>query len=389
MKRLVIGLILVMLLLGTIACASPSSAPVPAPEPSPAPGIVVETPPAPREASSPLKSIFGGVEEAPAPEIIVQTPPTAPTSPGVDSDEALTGERMIVRTGNMALIVEDVALTVAQITELANSYGGYVVSSNSWREGERLMGNITIRVPVERFDGAIGALRQMAVEVSSESTSGQDVTEEYVDLEASLRVLEATEAQLLELMKKAEEVEDILDIQRELSRTQDEIERTKARMQYLERTAAMSLISISLQQSKLDVEFTARQRTAKTGEEIRFYPELAGGFDPYSYEWDFGDGNTSTEERPSHSYKSEGSYTVTLKVTDDKGYEDEATRSDYIEVLPGWDAGSIASSAWNGLVAFGRGLTSFLIWLGIFSPVWIVIGVILYFAWWRRRRKKA
>ncbi|GAI76545.1 unnamed protein product [marine sediment metagenome] len=82
---------------------------------------------------------------------------------GYDEDQSL--DRMIVRTGNMALVVEDVAETVVRITELADSYNGYVVSSNSWREGERLMGNIAIRVPVDRFDGAIGALRQINIKV--------------------------------------------------------------------------------------------------------------------------------------------------------------------------------------------------------------------------------
>ena len=92
---------------------------------------------------------------------------------------------------------------------------------------------------------------------------------------------------------------------------------------------------------------------------------------------------------PSHEYKSAGEYTVSLKVTDDRGNTDSETRSEYILVLPGWRAGSIASGAWNGLVTFGHVLADVFIWVGIFSPVWIVIGVIVYFAWWRRRRKRA
>ena len=114
---------------------------------------------------------------------------------------------------------------------------------------------------------------------------------------------------------------------------------------------------------------------------------MGGGIAPYSWEWDFGDGNASTDDNPRHKYKSKGTYTVTLTVTDDRGNQDTEKRSDYITVLPGWSAGSIADSAWNGLVTFGRVLADILIWLGIFSPVWIVIGVILYFFWWRRRKK--
>ena len=124
----------------------------------------------------------------------------------------------------------------------------------------------------------------------------------------------------------------------------------------------------------------------KEGEKVRFYGEIAGGFPPYSYEWDFGDGTTDTDDSPTHAYKSAGSYTVSLTVTDDRGYEETETRTDYITVLPGWSAGNIVSGAWSGLVTFGRVLANISIWLGIFSPVWIVIGGVLY--WWRRHRRK-
>jgi len=297
-------------------------------------------------------------------------------------------ERMIVRTGNMQLVVEDVRVTIDKIAELSETLEGYVVYSRSWKEGERLIGAAAIRVPAEQFYYATNIMRAMAVEVLSESTSSTDVTEEYVDLSAKLRNLEATETQLLELIKKAVKVEEILDVQRELSRVQGEIEQIKGRMQYLERTSSMSLIEVSLEQFKLEVRFSASMSTAKEGERVRFDADVAGGIAPYSFEWDFGDGDTSTEDRPRHAYRSPGTYTATLTVTDDRGNTDTEERKEYITVIPGWSAGSIASGAWNGLIAFGRVLANILIWLGIFSPVWIVIGVILYFSWWRRRKQK-
>jgi len=296
---------------------------------------------------------------------------------------------MIVRTGEMRLVVNDVPIALDRIAELAARFDGYVVSSEKWKEGERLIGRITIRVVAEHFHDAIQALREMAVDVLSEETWSQDVTEEYVDLSAKLKNLEATEEQYLRLMEKAEKVEDMLDVQRELSETRGQIERTKGRMQYLERTSTTSLIEVRLEQAKLDVEFHASKRSVKEGEKTWFEAWIAGGFAPYSYEWDFGDGETSTAEFPTHAYKSAGSYTVSLKVTDDKGNTDSETRSEYITVLPGWSAGSIVSGAWKGLVTFGHVLANIFIWLGIFSPVWIVGGGIFYWFWWRRRKRRA
>jgi len=140
--------------------------------------------------------------------------------------------------------------------------------------------------------------------------------------------------------------------------------------------------------SELDVSLTANKRGVKEGEEIWFEGDIGGGFSPYSYDWDFGDGNTSTAEYPIHSYDAVGKYTVTLTVTDDRGSTAEETREDYITVLPGWEAGSISGAAWNGLVVFGQVLADIFIWIGIFSPVWIVIGLIIYFCRrWRKKRR--
>ena len=382
MKRLLIISALIMLAAALIACAAPAPAPSPAPTPAPAP----VPPPSIVIPGAPSEGKDGGV--------IVKTPPMAPApapapSPVNGNDSSINADRMIIRTANMQLVVDDVRDTIDKITQLAQDQEGYVVNSSSWKEGERVVGQITVRVPSADFDYAMSILRSMAVEVNSETTSAQDVTEEYVDLEATLRNLEATEVQLLKLMEKAEKIEDILNVQRELSRVQQDIERTRGRMQYLERTSAMSLIQVMLEQSKLEVWLSANKVTAKEGEEIHFDGDVGGGIRPYSYEWDFGDGTTSTDNNPRHQYKSKGNYTVSLTVTDDRGNQDTEKRSDYITVLPGWSAGSIVDGAWSGLVTFGRAMANIFIWLGIFSPVWIVIGVILYFAWWRRRKKRA
>jgi len=155
-------------------------------------------------------------------------------------------ERMIVRTGDISLVVEEVVDARDEIAQLAVRLGGYVVSTHISGEEQDMRGRISIRVPDEKFELALAELRNLAVRVTSESTSSEDVTEQYVDLKSRLKNAEATESQYLALLEKATDVEDILGIYERLSRVRSEIEQIKGRMQYLERTSSMSLISVNL-----------------------------------------------------------------------------------------------------------------------------------------------
>jgi hypothetical protein len=403
MKRLIFGLILVILLMGTVGCASKSVVSTPSPVikvaastatsgkvvvPAPAPTYTLAAP-AVNEASSILGGLFRGSDSSSqaAPSPVFNYSDTT-TSAGYAVDQySSVNERMIIRNGSMQLVVKDVSEALKQITNLAGTYGGFVVNSSMQESQNRLYGNISIRVESKRFNEALAALRALAEDVKAENTSGQDVTEEYTDLDAKLRNLQAAESQLLELMKKAGTVTEILGVQKELVTTRGEIEQNKGRMQYLEQSSDLALIQVSLEQSKLSIEFNATARNIKAGTKIYFVPTIIGGFQPYSYAWDFGDGSTSTEGAPQHAYKKKGTYTVSVKITDDHGSAVSLTRDNYVNVISGWEAGNTAHSAWNGFVTFMHFLLDLLTWIGIFSPIWLVILVILYFTVWHRRKK--
>jgi PKD repeat protein len=318
----------------------------------------------------------------------VKTPEPAPSPYSSEwSQIEVSSAHMVVRTGNLQLVVSDVASALDNIVSIANGNGGYVINSQKWKEGERNIGTISIRVLAENYDKTIASLRALAVSVTSESSSSQDVTQEYIDLDSRVKNLEATEAQLLKIMETATKTEDILSIQRELTNVRGEIEQIKGRMQYLERTSSTSLIDIRLSEAELVLKFNVDNIRTNVDETVRFTAEVSGGFAPYNYLWDFGDGGTSVDKLSSHSYKAAGTYTVSLKVTDDKGYSNNLTRNDYINVIGSWSAGNIAMDAWNGFLAFGRVLVKILVWLGIFSPLWIVIGLIIWFIIYRNRKK--
>ncbi|MGD8807771.1 MAG: DUF4349 domain-containing protein, partial [Chloroflexota bacterium] len=124
--------------------------------------------------------------------------------------------------------------------------GGWLVSSDLYESSGYKRGSVTIRIPAERFDDAVAEIKAMALEVRSESTSSQDVTEEYVDLESRLANLEATADRVRGFLDEARNVEDALDVNRELSSLEGDIEVIKGRMQYLSQSAAYSTLTVNL-----------------------------------------------------------------------------------------------------------------------------------------------
>ena len=179
--------------------------------------------------------------------------PSPPSQGGAGEGEAVddaTKDRKIVREGSMTVEVEDIAEALDEVAEMAEELNGYVVSSRRYDYDPRVVGYITIRVPSERFEDALARLRQLATAVPYETTTARDVTEEYVDLEAQLGNLLATEGQYLTLMERAKTVEEVLLVQNELSKVRGQIDQIEGRMRYLEQTSDMSLIEVSLQETR-------------------------------------------------------------------------------------------------------------------------------------------
>ncbi|MBI4298278.1 MAG: DUF4349 domain-containing protein [Chloroflexi bacterium] len=257
-----------------------------------------------------------GATPAPAPTAAPRPAAIAPAKGWADTSIAFSvyssqiPQRMVVRTINMAMQVKDIPQILNSIASLAEGMGGFVVSSNLAGEEENINGYITIRVPSEKTDETLTQIRSLSLRVTNEQTNAQDVTEEYVDIQSRLKTLEATEAQLLTLLNRADKVEDILAVYRELTNIRSQIEQMKGRIQYLERTSSTSLISVSL--------------------------------------------SLSVSKKP---------------------------------LAPrGWNALETVKNAFRSLSFAGQGLANSLIWVGIFSPIWLPILVVLLVIIYRKAR---
>lgn len=221
--KICVPIFLILVVLMAAGCAAPQEASKIAPMPTPAPAP-------PMERTTAGLTAYGGDDVGSALQ---------------DSD------RKIIRTGQITLEVAVIGEAMDEVAAIASELGGFVVSSYKYETETRISGSVAIRVPAARFNDAFVRLRALAVKVPNESTNSQDVTEEYTDLQARLHNLEATEAQFLSLLEQAETVEEILSVQKELSNVRGEIERLKGRIQYLDRTTDMSLIEVSLQETKM------------------------------------------------------------------------------------------------------------------------------------------
>jgi hypothetical protein len=138
---------------------------------------------------------------------------------------AESGEQHIIKTADLALAVDGVEAKTYEIISLATGRGGFVQTSTLVEdEAGYKTGYVTVRVPSDTFEDSVAAIKDLAVRVDRESINGQDVTEQYTDLEARLRSAQAQEEQYLVILDKAVTVQDILAVQQYLQNIRYEIE---------------------------------------------------------------------------------------------------------------------------------------------------------------------
>lgn len=157
--------------------------------------------------------------------------------------------RKLVKNAELTLQTDQPEEGLRRITAAAESRGGYLGSSEAAQygaNGGRSI-KITARVPVEQFMPFLAEVRQAGARVLSERITSKDITEEYVDLEARLKVQKETEARYLEFLKQAKNVDDALTVQRELSNVRTIVEQLEGRRRLLESQAALSTVTVNLQ----------------------------------------------------------------------------------------------------------------------------------------------
>ena len=162
-------------------------------------------------------------------------------------------DRKIIRNGNLTVEVASPIEGQRKISSIAESHGGFVVTSEMTQQTSEdnskpsVSVNLVVRVPATQFDSVVQEIRAAGSRVLQEKRTGQDVTEEFIDLEARIKNQRALETQFLEIMKRAGKVEEALEVQRQLAEVRTEIEKLEGRKRFLENQASLSTINVTLQ----------------------------------------------------------------------------------------------------------------------------------------------
>jgi len=156
-------------------------------------------------------------------------------------------DKKVIKNGNLNLKVVNADNAVSKIGEIAKRNNGDVFSSNFYENTKNIKsGSLTVKVPVANFESTFQEIKKVATLVMQESTTGQDVTEEYSDLQSRLKNKQAEEQQFIKILDQAQKIQDILEVTRELSRVRGEIEMLQGRIKFLNSQTDMASIFVSL-----------------------------------------------------------------------------------------------------------------------------------------------
>lgn len=176
----------------------------------------------------------------------------APSQPGsgiADTAAQVDFNRQVIYTADLQMQVKDFAGVRSAIDKLIASSGGYLLSFTENESTDRLSGSFKVKVPAKGFNSFINAIDKLPDKKLSKSINGEDVTEEYADLSARLKAKEVAEARLISFMENAKTSKDLVAFSNELAQVQEDIERIKGRMRYIDQNVAYSTINIEMYQN--------------------------------------------------------------------------------------------------------------------------------------------
>ncbi|WP_411747422.1 DUF4349 domain-containing protein [Psychrobacillus psychrotolerans] len=170
----------------------------------------------------------------------------------VAEETASPSTRMIIHQARISTNVKDLKKAQHNMEQRVKDYGGYIVESNVYLESdETSSGKMIVRIPEKHFETFLSEAEVEASKVLEKNVTGQDVTEQYVDLSSRVKSKRAVEERLLAFMKDAEKTEDLLKISSDLAKVQEEIEVLVGKIKYLENQTSFSTIELTMFENRV------------------------------------------------------------------------------------------------------------------------------------------
>ena len=171
-------------------------------------------------------------------------------------EPAEAADRKIIRNAEITIEVPSTTDAQHQVTFIAETHGGFVVTSEAKQRessdpAQRTLDiKLVVRVPSNQFGRAFDEIKKLAANTPAENVTSQDVTEDFIDLEARIKTQKALEVQFLEIMRQANKISDALEVQRQIAEVRTDIEKLEGRKRFLENRSSLSTINVNIQMPK-------------------------------------------------------------------------------------------------------------------------------------------
>ena len=173
-----------------------------------------------------------------------------------EGSTAEAAERKIIRNADITIEVPSTTDAQHRITSIAEAHSGFIVTSEAKQResndpAQRTLDiKLVVRLPSNQFGSAFDEIRKLAGNTPEEQVNSQDVTEDFIDLEARIKTQKALEAQFLEIMRGANKIADALEVQRQLAEVRTDIEKLEGRKRFLENRSSLSTINVNIRAPK-------------------------------------------------------------------------------------------------------------------------------------------
>ncbi|GAB6988429.1 DUF4349 domain-containing protein [Paenibacillus pini] len=176
---------------------------------------------------------------------------------GFNANQLSAGlNKKLIYKANVVMQIGDYASAQNEVRNLVTLSGGYIVNYTETQSANEQGGTFVMKVPADGFSSFLGKIEKIKHKTIQRSMEGQDVSEEYVDLESRLKAKQLMEEQYTAFMKKSTKTSDLVSFANELERIQTEIEQIKGRMRYIDQNVSFSTVELRLYQSEKDIKNT-------------------------------------------------------------------------------------------------------------------------------------